>query len=195
DSTGLTGVDTIDFQVIKAPLITQVLNTIATGFKHSFAIDDSGQLYAWGSNEKGELGIGTFGTGSEKYTPVTVSISDRIIDVAGSQNDSVDNFSIALKSDGTVWTWGSNSEGQIGNGTYGPAEYETTPYQVEGLSNIRDVDAGRKFCVALDDTGIVRAWGDNEYNQIHSADINDRYTPTTVAGLSNIQAIAAGGDH
>jgi Alpha-tubulin suppressor and related RCC1 domain-containing proteins len=57
------------------------------------------------------------------------------------------------------------------------------------------VDAGRKFSVALDNTGKVHAWGDNSSHQVHSADTNDRYTPTTVANVDNIIHIAAGGNH
>ncbi|MBF0450216.1 MAG: hypothetical protein HQK75_05900, partial [Candidatus Magnetomorum sp.] len=195
DATGLSSVETILFQVIKGPVVRQPLNTIATGFKHTLAIDTSGQLYAWGSNEKGELGIGTSGTGTEKYTPNAVSISGKIVAVAGSQNDGLENHTIALKSDGTVWTWGSNSNGQIGDGTFGPTNNQTTPVQVEGLSAIVSVDAGKKFCVVLDDTGTVQTWGDNAYGQVNPVDNTDRYTPVTLSGLPSIKAIAAGGDH
>ncbi|ETR67449.1 MAG: hypothetical protein OMM_11588, partial [Candidatus Magnetoglobus multicellularis str. Araruama] len=138
-----------------------------------------------------ELGIGTWGMGLKEYTPVAVQLSENIIAVAASQIEN-DNHSIALSSNGTVWTWGSNVSGQLGDGT---TTKRTTPVQVESLSGIIDVDAGRKFSVALDDTGLVHTWGDNSAGQVQPADNTDRHAPSTVPGITNVLAIAAGGDH
>ena len=68
----------------------------------------------------------------------------------GSTIDGGVDHSIAVKTDGTVWTWGGNGAGQLGNGT---TAKNTTPTQVSGLTAIDAVGAGTQFSVALDDFG------------------------------------------
>jgi hypothetical protein len=63
---------------------------------------------------------------------------------------------VALKSDGTVWTWGSNMAGALGNGT---ERSRYAPAKVEGVDGIIDIAAGRGFSVALKSDGTVWGWG------------------------------------
>ena len=68
-------------------------------------------------------------------------------------------FSAALRADGTVWTWGNNDYGQLGNGSYnGNTIY---PEKVSGLSNIIKIAAAHEFMFALDKSGNVWSWGRN----------------------------------
>ena len=77
---------------------------------------------------------------------------------------------MALQSDGTVWAWGNNSHGQLGDGSGGPGwllgYYSTTPVQVQTLTNVIVVSAGRHFVVALQNDGAVWAFGDNVAGQL-----------------------------
>jgi len=66
---------------------------------------------------------------------------------------------IALKSDGTVWTWGRNDVGQIGDGTEGIMDFRSTPTLVKGISDAIDVASGGSFNVVLKKDGSVWAWG------------------------------------
>ncbi|ETR65903.1 MAG: hypothetical protein OMM_13546, partial [Candidatus Magnetoglobus multicellularis str. Araruama] len=70
--------------------------------------------------------------------------------------------SLALKNDGSVWAWGRNNHGQLGDGGYSTAN-KTNPVQVAGLSNISMIAVGSCHSLALKDDGTVWAWGDNYY--------------------------------
>ncbi len=98
----------------------------------------------------------------------------------------------ALKSSGTVWTCGSNSDGQLGDGTF---TTRTTPVQVTGLTDITAIAAGYQYTLALENDGTVWAWGDNGYGQLGDGTTINRKTPVQVTGLTDITAITAGGQH
>ena len=97
---------------------------------------------------------------------------------------------VALKQDGTVWAWGGNDYGQLGDGTQTDS---LTPVQVRGLYNVTAIAAGGYHTVALKQDGTVWAWGDNTYGELGDGTQTDRLTPVQVSGLStNVTAIAAG---
>jgi alpha-tubulin suppressor-like RCC1 family protein len=98
---------------------------------------------------------------------------------------------IYLKSDGTVWAWGSNSNGQLGDGT---TNDRTTPIQVSSLSDVIAIAAGSLHTVALRTDWNVWAWGSNSNGQIGDDSTTDRHSPVHV-GLSDIVAITAGSLH
>ena len=103
-----------------------------------------------------------------------------------------DYHSLALRDDGTVWAWGYNYYGQLGDGT------RTTRYtavQVSGLSRITAIAGGGNHSLALKNDGTVWAWGYNEYGQLGNGSATTRYTAAQVSGLSGITAIAGGGNH
>ena len=102
-----------------------------------------------------------------------------------------DSHSLALRSDGTVFAWGSNLNGQLGNAG---AAIQPTPSQVAGLSNISAIAAGQSHSMALVADGTVRAWGYNAYGQLGNSSIASSGTPVTVGTLANIKAISAGGN-
>lgn len=98
-------------------------------------------------------------------------------------------FTLALKSDGTVWSWGSNEQGQLGNETQINSMY---PVQVKGLSNITSVSAGSTHSLALKEDGTVWAWGVNEYGQLGDGSFADSNVSVQVKNLTNVVAVAAG---
>ena len=109
-------------------------------------------------------------------------------------------FSLALKSDGTVWAWGNNDCGQLGNGT---TVKSVVPVKVKNLSNIIAIAAGYDHCLALSRNGTVWAWGGNSRGQLGNGLFEDDYgygstVPVQVLGpggngyLSGVKAIAAG---
>ena len=100
--------------------------------------------------------------------------------------------SIALKSDGTVWAWGNNWVGQLGDGT---TSHRSTPVQVSGLSGVIAIAGGGYHSIALKSDGTVWAWGWNEYGQLGDGTTSHRSTPVQVSGLSGVIAIAGGGYH
>jgi alpha-tubulin suppressor-like RCC1 family protein len=102
------------------------------------------------------------------------------------------NFTVFLKSDGTVWAWGSNSDGQLGNGT---TTDSSIPVQVSGLSDVIAVAAGSAHTIALKGSGTVWAWGSNSNGQLGNGTTTDSSTPVQVNGLSGMIAVAAGSAH
>ena len=101
------------------------------------------------------------------------------------------DFSAYLAADGTVWTWGNNSYGQLGNGTTTP---HYTPQQVPGLTRVTSISAGYYHVLAVLSDGTVRAWGFNSDGEMGNGTTTAQYTPVN-PGLSNIKAVAAGGYH
>jgi len=102
------------------------------------------------------------------------------------------DFSIAHKSDGTVWAWGSNSNGQLGDGT---TNNFTKPAKVAGLSDVTSVAAGEAHSLALKKDGTVWAWGSNINGQVGDGTATDRLKPVQVNKLDQVIAIEAGGSH
>lgn len=99
---------------------------------------------------------------------------------------------LALKNDGTVWAWGDNYYGQLGDGT---TTERHAPVQVTGLAGVTAIAAGGGHTVALRNDGTVWAWGDNYYGQLGDATATESHTPVQVTGLSGVTAIAGGGAH
>ncbi|OPX86441.1 MAG: Exoglucanase B precursor [Pelotomaculum sp. PtaB.Bin104] len=107
-----------------------------------------------------------------------------------------DRFYLMLKDDGSVWTWGNNDYGTLGDGTY---DSRNIPVKVESLSGITAVEAGRDSCFALDQDGAVWAWGSNEDAQLGRGPVpagtGGRYgnnTPQKIAGLPPIEKLSYG---
>ena len=100
--------------------------------------------------------------------------------------------SLALKTDATVWAWGQNSDGQLGDGTNDDRPF---PLQVSNLSEVTAIAAGDSHSLALKTDGTVWAWGNNDDGQLGDGTIQDRATPVQVRDLSDVTTIAAGGMH
>ncbi|MBE0447207.1 MAG: S-layer homology domain-containing protein [Actinobacteria bacterium] len=100
--------------------------------------------------------------------------------------------SLALKPDGTVWAWGDNGQGQLGDGT---TTDKHTPVPVSGPSGITAITAGDDHSLALKSDGTVWAWGRNSRGQLGDGTTTRSLTPVPVSGLSEVIAVAAGADH
>jgi len=160
---------------------------IASGLNHSLAIDANGSLWAWGDNEFGQLGDGSME--DDTNVPVHVlGMSNSVVGVASGYNHSV-----AVKTDGTVWTWGYNASGQLGIGN---TDNTNIPVQVKGLpTNAVAVAAGYNHTLALLSDGTVWAWGGDFFNQLGDGLGIESNTPVQVPNLTGIATICAGGNH
>ena len=95
----------------------------------------------------------------------------------------------ALVEDGTVWCWGHNEHGALGDGT----RYDRPrPAAVPGLPPARSVAAGMGFTCAATSAGEVRCWGRNDRGQLGDGSVEDRATPAPVAGLAGVVRVVAG---
>jgi alpha-tubulin suppressor-like RCC1 family protein len=98
--------------------------------------------------------------------------------------------SAALRSDGTVWTWGNNSDGQLGDGTIAN---RAVAMQVPGIDRVVAIAAGENHTLALKSDGTVWAWGWNMWGQLGDGTSISRSAPVQVNGVGGVAAIAAGG--
>ena len=149
----------------------------------------AGYAWAWGLNADGELGNGTVTPYSGLSTPVQAANLSSVVSVAGG-----DQHSLALRSDGTVWAWGNDGWGQLGNGKY---TRSLVPIQVPGLTNVTAIAAGSLHNLAVKSDGTVWAWGFNYFGQVGTLLSGGRgnvLSPIQVKGLTGITAVAAGGD-
>ncbi|MEM9193205.1 MAG: hypothetical protein AAGF12_28785, partial [Myxococcota bacterium] len=160
-----------------------------------------GTLYTWGRNELGQLGNGTLDGSRYGDDPATATLPVRYeVDVQNLVSIVTrQTFMIALHGDGTVSTWGSNSDGQLGYdaeddcGSRGTSACRRSPTQVEGVANAVGVAAGFDHSLVLLADGTVMSWGSNSDGQLGYTTLEDtNQIPTRVEGLSNIVQLAAG---
>jgi alpha-tubulin suppressor-like RCC1 family protein len=130
------------------------ITQVAIGGMHMLALDSSGRVWSWGSNGEGQLGNGTSSAipGSNP-TPVPVPGLTSIIQISAGES-----YSLALRSDGTVWAWGDNSYGQLGDGN---TTDKFLAEQVPGISGVAKVIAGWSTSYAIGAGGSLLAWGSN----------------------------------
>ncbi|MFZ5776027.1 MAG: RCC1 domain-containing protein [Thermodesulfobacteriota bacterium] len=159
---------------------------LEAGFSHSVALKNDGTVWTWGGNGYG----GLLGVGSSDWSvtvPTQVLGLSNVVDIAAGEL-----HTLALKSDGTVWAWGYNINGQLGDGT---TIDRNTPVQVVGLSGIVALTSGAQHGLALKNDGTVWAWGANYQGQLGDGTTTNRSTPVLLSGLRDITSLAAGGYH
>ena len=100
-----------------------------------------------------------------------------------------EHHNLALKSDGTVWAWGGNFVGQLGNGTY---TNSIAPVQVSGLISVTALGGRGYHSLAIKSDGTVWAWGFNPYGELGDGTTITRPSPVQVAGLAGITNISGG---
>jgi hypothetical protein len=116
-----------------------------------------GTVRTWGSNSYGQIGNGTIG-GPDVLTPHTVAgLTDVMAVAAGGE------FSLALKADGTVWGWGENWSGALGNA---PPFFFATPTQIPGLSCVIAIGATKLSSFAVKSDGSLWSWGSNSWGEL-----------------------------
>ncbi len=182
------------------PPAGSAVQQVATGTSFSLALISDGALYAWGANSVGQLGDGTTTASSR---PGLVSGTARYTEVAAG-TDHV----LALDTDGNVWAWGHNNRGQVGVGWPGPSletQRYLEPTQVE-LEGIVAVAARGSASYALDDEGVVWAWGNNSDHELGDGTQVSRGVPEPVqigddvvivelfAGFGHAHAIDSNGE-
>lgn len=168
--------------------VTSLSNVIdvTAGNKFTVVLKSDGTVWAWGINSSGQLGNGTT---TDSPIPVQVTGLSTAATAVSAGFDHV----LSLQSDTSVWAWGSNSNGQLGNGT---TTDSALPVQVAGLSSMIAIAAGDDFSLALLNTDLtVRAWGKNSNGQLGNGTTTDSSTAVAVSGLASMTAIAAGHDH
>jgi len=169
---------------------TQVGNdkwfSVSAGHSFVLAIKIDGTLWAWGENNKGQLGNGTDNTVANP-NPIQVGTDNNWWRISAGYR-----HSLAIKADGTLWAWGSNSIGQLGNGTTS-YDAQNVPIQI-GSERWKVISAGRFFSTVIKADGTLWAWGDNYYGQIANGNTDTQPSPTQI-GTDKWKSVYAGQNH
>ena len=163
---------------------------VAAGQGVTMALKSDGTVWTWGSNFYGALGEGAVRNADTKRL-----IPAQVAGLAGMVAVSVGNHAVAVKNDGTVWAWGDNGYGQLGDGT---TTFRATPVQVSGLYGVVAAYAGRassRNSIALKADGTVWAWGNNDAGQLGDGILSPSSYPVQVAGLFGVGLVDVGRDH
>jgi alpha-tubulin suppressor-like RCC1 family protein len=158
------------------------ITQIAGNGGDEMALDSSGAVWIWGNNFSGQAGNGTHD--GQILTPQRVPGLSGVVQIAAG-----DASDYALKSDGTVWAWGYNEQGELGDDTTLNRFY---PSQVPGLTGISKIAAGEEDAYAIRPDGSVMAWGNNQHGLLgNGTGTGMSTTPVQVPGLTGVSQISA----
>jgi alpha-tubulin suppressor-like RCC1 family protein len=147
----------------------------------------AGQLWAWGSNSSGSIGDNT-----------TVKKSSPVQTIAGGSDwtkiSGKENHKVGMKTDGTLWLWGQNNAGQLGDDT---TVNKSSPVQtIVGGTNWSSVACGGNHTAAIKTDGTLWLWGQNSYAQLGDDTNVSKSSPVqTIAGGTNWSSVSCGREH
>lgn len=187
--------------VVVAAQTSPLIRDVASGSQFTYVVKADGTVVGWGRDPDGQAARPV----SAKRivtAPIAIELPGKALQIATG-----DTTQYALLEDGTVVSWGTNDEGQLGNGPMGATgqlgiypKPSLTPVRVTGLTNIIQIEAGSKHAVALRKDGTVWAWGTRDDGAIGDGEPKTlrpvmAIGPTQVKGLQGITQIAAAGRH
>jgi alpha-tubulin suppressor-like RCC1 family protein len=148
------------------------VTSIATGISHA-CVATSGSPQCWGYNNNGQLGNGTTTNSSSPVQVSGITAGTNALTAGGTHTCIVLN-------DKTVDCWGSNTNGELGNGT---SVARLAPVPVDGLTSVVGLSSGSYFTCALNSSGKVYCWGQNSTGQLGNGTTSDGLKPTLVLGF------------
>lgn len=175
---------------------------VAAGLDHTVILKTDGTLWTCGANGYGQLGIGTSKDKPDEKKMTPVKVMDQVAAVSAG-----DWYTLALKTDGTLWAWGVNDNGQLGNGGGGnriiPTSEPGQPIQdtpVKIMDDVASMSVGSFYAGAVKTDGTLWMWGSDRYNQLgtgaplaKSYEMRSEKTPVQV--LDQAAAVYPGNVH
>lgn len=163
---------------------------VAVGFDSVVGLTESGVAYGWGANSDGELGVNNV---THRSSPVAVVGGLTFVDVFALPG--ADNSFYGLTDDGSLYAWGANFNGQLGEGSVAS---KSSPVAVIGglkWERIARLNSDSRSVIALQlGTGSAYAWGENNAGQLGTNDVTPRSSPVAVVGGLKFSSIAMGSD-
>jgi RHS repeat-associated protein len=167
---------------VQLPGLTNIV-AISGGLFGGYALKADGTVWSWGTNYQGTLGNGTFNEDAPSKPAQVVGLTNVV--ALSSGPDAIDEF--ATKADGTVWAWGENSAGTLGDGT---TTSTATPKQITALTGVTAISSSRESGEALKADGTVLAWGQNRSGELGDGTYAAHFKPAPVFGVVHAAAIA-----
>ena len=153
---------------------------------HSIAVKTNGTLWSWGYGAGGgQLGLGnttTYSSPKQIGALTNWATNEDSFDIGG-------YHTAAIKTDGTLWTWGWNYKGALG---LGDTATRLSPVQVGALTNWLQVSANYRVCAAVKTDGTMWAWGRNNEGQLGQGNTTDRSSPVQIGSDTNWSKISIG---
>ncbi len=158
---------------------------VEASFSSSYAIKTDGTLWAWGINADGQLGLGT--TTFSYRVPTQVGT-----DTNWQSISSHDDYCIAIKTDGSLWAWGRNNYGQLGDNT---TTNKNAPVQIGTDTDWQSLSNGQSHSLAIKSNGTLWAWGNNANGALGDGTFVNKSVPVQIGTSNNWQKIDAGFGH
>jgi alpha-tubulin suppressor-like RCC1 family protein len=146
---------------------------VSAGYAHSLGLAYNGSLWTWGWNSSGQLGLGDT---DDRLSPTQINTgASKWVAVSAGEE-----YCLGIRDVGDLWSWGGNTEGQLGTGdtTYRHSPTPTAPYPTS--TDWQAVSAGWRHALGVRKDGSLWAWGLNSYGQLGLGDTANRLTPTLV---------------
>jgi|GEM_PF-3323625 len=159
--------------------------SVSCGERHTVAIKSNGTLWAWGYNYYGQLGDGTT---ANKSSPVQIGGGSTDWASVSCGND----HTVAIKSNKTLWAWGYNGSGQLGDGTTGN---KSSPVQIGSSTDWASVSCGGSHTVALKSNKTLWAWGNNGSGQLGDGTTTNKSSPVQIGVSTDWARVSCGNDH
>jgi len=167
------------------PKPTKIMDNVmavSAGNAHSMAITSDRVLWTWGSNYYGQLGSDTQedNTVADKYVPT--KIMENIVEISAGLN-----HSMAITSNGELWTWGRNDYGALGDGT---TIQKNAPVKI--MDDVMSIFAGNEYSTAIKTDGSLWTWGLNDYGQLGDGTKENKTIPVKI--MENVKFVVGGAE-
>lgn len=167
--------------------VGQCWKQIAVGGTYVMALKDDGTIWGWGTNNNGQLGLGY-----ETFNPINTAIQ------MGTDNDwdtliTSNNSTLARKTDGSLWGWGQNGDGELGLGVFGRRSSPTLVSSTPGWRSI--TTSLGAFAIAIRTDGTLWGWGANDRCKLGIGTTGDQTSPVQISASTDWKKIAGGTNH
>ncbi|MCL2609218.1 MAG: Ig-like domain-containing protein [Treponema sp.] len=166
--------------LVQHTYMNQTWIAAVAGNRATAAIDNSGTLYTWGSQNEGQAGSGFSDVNGSRYPFKVFGFSNTLFErlSIGSWTEHM----VVLSKDGTLWSWGSNKLGQLGRGNPNDAD-RLRPNKIDTVSNLKTYSTNGSFGMAVDANGFINVWGDNGNLQLGSTQPGPVDAPSVINGF------------